>query len=38
MATDLLPEPGEKGLFEDIDSYPWDSDSEFQVIKSMIYA
>jgi hypothetical protein len=36
MATELPPEQDERRLFEDIDAYPWDSDTEFQVRKSTI--
>jgi hypothetical protein len=38
MATELPPEQDEKRLFEDIDAYPWDSDTEFQVSNLTIYA
>jgi len=37
MATELPPEQDEKKLFEDIDAYPWDSDTEFQVGNLAIY-
>jgi hypothetical protein len=31
MATELPPEQDDRRLFEDIDAYPWDNDTEFQV-------
>jgi hypothetical protein len=37
MATELPPEQDENRLFEDIDAYPWDSDTEFQVSNLTIY-
>jgi hypothetical protein len=37
MATELPPEQDNERLFEDIDAYPWDSDTEFQVSGSTVY-
>jgi hypothetical protein len=37
MATEVPPKQDEKRLFEDIDAYPWDTDTEFQVSDSAIY-
>jgi hypothetical protein len=35
MATEVPPKQDGKGLFDDIDAYPWDTDTEFQVSNSM---